>query len=54
MQYRTYDDKNGVKHNVAEIVANNLIMLDGKPRQPAQPGDEGAPPRSADEGDLPF
>lgn len=31
IQYRTYDDKNGVKRNVTEVVMNDLVMLDSKP-----------------------
>jgi single-strand DNA-binding protein len=30
IQYRTYDDKNGVKRNVTEIVLDHLLMLDSK------------------------
>ena len=30
IQYRTYDDKNGVKRYVTEIVAERLVMLDSK------------------------
>ena len=30
IQYRTYDDKNGVKRYVTEIVMDGLIMLDGR------------------------
>ena len=52
LQYRTYDDKNGVKRYVTEIVMNEMVMLDSRggggqggssdagssgPEQPAMP-----------------
>lgn len=58
LQYRTYDDKNGVKRYVTEIVMDEMLMLDSKgashsESQPAPPRDEAAPaPEKAD--DLPF
>ncbi len=30
IQYRTYDDKNGIKRYVTEIIGEQLIMLDSK------------------------
>lgn len=30
IQYRTYDDKNGVKRYVTEIVMDNMVMLDSR------------------------
>ncbi|HOV99106.1 MAG TPA: single-stranded DNA-binding protein [Bacteroidota bacterium] len=30
IQYRTYDDKSGVKRYVTEIVANQMMMLDSR------------------------
>jgi single-strand DNA-binding protein len=30
LQYRSYDDKNGVKRNVTEIVIDELLMLDSR------------------------
>jgi single-strand DNA-binding protein len=30
LQYRTYDDKNGVKRYVTEIWMDNMVMLDSK------------------------
>jgi len=30
LQYRTYDDKNGVKRYVTEIVMNEMVMLDSR------------------------
>lgn len=33
LQYRTYDDKNGIKRYVTEVVMNDLVMLDRKPSE---------------------
>ncbi|MGB2868609.1 MAG: single-stranded DNA-binding protein [Bacteroidota bacterium] len=58
LQYRTYDDKNGVKRYVTEIVMDEMLMLDSKggghsENQSAPPREESAPaPEKAD--DLPF
>ncbi len=56
LQYRSYDDKNGVKRYVTEIVIDEMLMLDTKPGSQAPA--EGAPQKeeSAQEpgGDLPF
>jgi single-strand DNA-binding protein len=30
LQYRSYDDKNGVKRNVTEIVMDEMLMLDSR------------------------
>lgn len=62
LQYRTYDDKNGVKRYVTEIVIDQMVMLDGRNRDAAAvgPSDPGpsAPPTgpgpSAKDDDLPF
>jgi len=57
LQYRTYDDKNGVKRYVTEIVMDQLMMLDSKgggqrgEAPPAGPADEAAPEKVDD---LPF
>ena len=59
IQYRTYDDKNGVKRYVTEIVMDNMVMLDSKgaatggsfEAEPA-PQKEGSEGPKAD--DLPF
>jgi single-strand DNA-binding protein len=61
IQYRSYDDKNGVKRDVTEIIVDQMLMLDsrgaghnggssssGSPQQPV----EDAGPDKAD--DLPF
>lgn len=62
LQYRTYDDKNGVKRYVTEIVIDQMVMLDGRNRDaaaggPSDPGPSAPPagpgPSGKDE-DLPF
>jgi single-strand DNA-binding protein len=61
IQYRSYDDKNGVKRDVTEIVVDQMLMLDSKGAShangastsaPSQPQTEDAGPDKAD--DLPF
>ncbi len=56
IQYRTYDDKSGVKRYVTEIVANQMMMLDS--RNAGSTNDvQGAPDSSIaekPEEDLPF
>jgi single-strand DNA-binding protein len=61
IQYRSYDDKNGVKRDVTEIVVDQMLMLDSKGAShandtsasaPAQQQTEDAGPDKAD--DLPF
>jgi single-strand DNA-binding protein len=57
LQYRNYDDKNGVKRYVTEIVLDELLMLDSKGAnqtagEPSQQRDETPPPEPAS--DLPF
>ncbi len=63
LQYRTYDDKNGVKRYVTEIVMDELVMLDSKGRDGsnAASSEKGSalppPPPSgptAKDDDLPF
>ena len=56
LQYRTYDDKNGVKKYFTEIVVDEMLMLDsrgasGAPAEPTANQAEGPPP--ADKGDFP-
>jgi single-strand DNA-binding protein len=61
IQYRSYDDKNGVKRDVTEIIVDQMLMLDSKgagrsegtsvPPQ-AQPSNDDAGPDKVD--DLPF
>ncbi len=58
IQYRTYDDKDGVKRKITEIVLDQMMMLDSrgggqqKNDLPTPPAADEAP--SAGEGDLPF
>ena len=61
IQYRSYDDKNGVKKDVTEIVIDQMLMLDSKGARdsggssasaPPQPQTEESAPDKAD--DLPF
>jgi single-strand DNA-binding protein len=61
IQYREWEDQNGVKRNTTEIIANDIQMLDSPPAQEevqnelSEPGFE-TPPESdqvADE-DVPF
>ena len=56
LQYRNYDDKNGVKRYVTEIVIDEMLMLDTKagtqaPAEGAPQREETAPEPS---NDLPF
>jgi single-strand DNA-binding protein len=62
IQTRSYDDKNtGAKKYITEIVAENLIMLDGRPsgessgggHSPAQSATVTAPSQAVED-DLPF
>lgn len=63
LQYRTYDDKNGVKRYVTEIVMDQMVMLDGRNRDAAggsgsaDPGPSAPAPTpgpAAKDDDLPF
>jgi single-strand DNA-binding protein len=61
IQTRSYDDKNtGVKKYMTEIVADSLIMLDGKSAGASAEGPSSAPsapepaPGGASNDDLPF
>lgn len=61
IQTRNYDDKNGVKRYVTEIVADDLIMLDGggsgaaTAGAPAQASTVNEPGQAGDDkDDLPF
>ncbi len=55
LQTRTWDDKNGIKHWKTEIVADDIIMLDGRgePSAEAMPPTEEVGPAGKEE-DLPF
>jgi single-strand DNA-binding protein len=62
LTHRNYDDKNGVKHYVSEIVINEMLMLDNKAagtqgknedkNEPAEPERRGI--STADTDGLPF
>ena len=59
LQYRNYDDKNGVKRYVTEIVMDEMVMLDGRGTGTAASAPEtgGAPAQDEPGGkidDLPF
>jgi single-strand DNA-binding protein len=63
IQYRSYDDKNGVKKDITEIVVDQLLMLDSKGAGHANGSSSGsaAPVQSSSEesgqdkvDDLPF
>ncbi|MBM4167968.1 MAG: single-stranded DNA-binding protein [Ignavibacteria bacterium] len=57
LQHRNYDDKNGVKRYVTEVVLNEMVMLDSKgasgPADTPQsgPASDGPPDKG---NDLPF
>jgi single-strand DNA-binding protein len=57
LQYRTYDDKNGVKRYVTEIIMDQMVMLDSRgsgqaASEPTVSSQPEAGPEKAD--DLPF
>ncbi|MBI4428388.1 MAG: single-stranded DNA-binding protein [Ignavibacteriales bacterium] len=56
LQYRNYDDKNGVKRYVTEIVIDEMVMLDSKggapPSEPASSHIQETSTEKSD--DLPF
>lgn len=57
LQYRTYDDKNGVKRYVTEIVMDQMVMVDS--RGGTQAASEPAPSQQSESSaekldDLPF
>ena len=58
LQYRTYDDKNGVKRYVTEIVMDQLLMLDSRGGSGAAAESPGTPSQQEPAGekidDLPF
>ena len=60
IQYRSYDDKNGVKRDVTEIVVDQLLMLDSRGGgqmngSPAAAAQQSAEESGADKvDDLPF
>ena len=56
LQYRTYDDKNGVKRYVTEIVVDELLMLDSKGSGGESSAPNAPPPDmpEPEKDDLPF
>lgn len=59
LQYRTYDDKNGVKRYVTEIWMDNMVMLDSRGSAQGAPAESEAPPQREEPAgpkadDLPF
>lgn len=60
LQYRNYDDKNGVKRYVTEVVAQSMIMLDSKGAGASstpdaeEQVDESSGGPTAEKDDLPF
>jgi single-strand DNA-binding protein len=56
IQNRSYDDKDGNKRYISEVVAQRLQFLGGKPDQAAgpRPAQEEPPDVAADDDDLPF
>ncbi len=57
LQYRNYDDKNGVKRFVTEVVMDEMVMLDSRGGAAAAPDAGGAPAQEEPGGkidDLPF
>ena len=56
LQSRSYDDANGVKKWVTEVVASDMEMLGKKGGEgsEATPAPEEPPPDSGEESDLPF
>ncbi len=57
IQYRSYDDKEGVKRYRTDIVATSMQLLGGKPSGeagPAEPSEVPEPQTAPEEDDLPF
>lgn len=57
IQNRSYDDKDGNKRYISEIVAQRLQLLGGRPegtQAPQQEAEQPAPDVSTDDEDLPF
>ena len=53
LQYRSYDDKNGIKRYVTEVVAQDMIMLDSKGAGVTSTPEPEEPP-TVEKDDLPF
>lgn len=59
IRYRTYDNQQGEKRYITEVVAENIVLLKkgNDPQQPAQPQQQAAPQTQQQQGkddDLPF
>ncbi|MFQ5798738.1 MAG: single-stranded DNA-binding protein [Bacteroidota bacterium] len=53
LQYRSYDDKNGIKRYVTEVVAQDMIMLDSRGVGVSSTPEPEEPP-TVEKDDLPF
>lgn len=57
ISYRSYDDKDGVKRYVTDIVCNSMTMLGGKPEEKTEyekPTATKTPDAPVDDSGLPF
>lgn len=59
IQNRSYEDKDGVKKYVSEIIGQRMQLLGGRGGGPSEPGQSGPPPSppdnlDAEDDDLPF
>lgn len=54
LQNREYDDKNGVKHTVSEIVVDNIYFGDSKKNNAETKTEPKFEEYKPDDGDLPF
>lgn len=59
LQYRNYEDKDGVKRYVTEIIGQRMQLLGGRGGAPSDAGSSGPPPAPPDnlegeDDDLPF
>jgi len=58
IQYRSYDDKDGIKRYRTDIVAQSLQLLGSRPgggeQAPAEPAEAPEPQMPANDDDLPF
>ena len=58
IRYRTYDNQQGEKRYITEVVAENIVLLkkSGDNQQPVQPQQQAAPPtqQQGKDDDLPF
>ncbi len=59
IQNRSYEDKDGVKKYITEIIGQRMQLLGGRAGGPSEPGQSGPPPAPPDnldgeDDDLPF